>query len=92
MKKIYISILLLISIKGLAATKYWDGGGDGVSWNSAANWFGDIIPTSTDDVILDNTYFLGTYIVTLPIGSTTVSLRTIFNFAHDPKFYYTNTA
>ncbi|MCD4825546.1 MAG: cadherin-like domain-containing protein, partial [Phycisphaerae bacterium] len=32
---------------------YWDGGGDGVSWNDALNWSDDLTPTALDHVIID---------------------------------------
>src|SRR5262245_12405228 len=31
----------------------WDGGGDGTSWRDAANWSGNVLPTSADDVVID---------------------------------------
>jgi hypothetical protein len=59
----------------MAATKIWTGlAGDG-SWSSPTNWSGNIIPASTDDVILDNSSAIGSYIVTLP--NTPVTVRTI---------------
>ncbi len=36
-----------------AATRAWDGGGDGQSWTNAANWIGDIVPVAGDDVVID---------------------------------------
>ncbi|MGH3085950.1 MAG: hypothetical protein ACRDSJ_01365, partial [Rubrobacteraceae bacterium] len=38
-----------------AATKTWDGGGDTNNWSEAANWSGDTVPTSADDVVFDGT-------------------------------------
>ncbi len=75
MKKLYACALLLLSLPGFAATIYWDGGsGDGL-WNTAANWVGDVVPTSADDVVLDNSSAAGTYTVTLP--NTLVTINTI---------------
>ncbi|MCF6352297.1 MAG: hypothetical protein L3J06_04730, partial [Cyclobacteriaceae bacterium] len=34
--------------------KYWDGGGDAVSWNDAVNWAPDGVPLSTDVVFLEH--------------------------------------
>lgn len=34
-----------------AATATWDGGGDGTSWSSAANWAGDVAPSDGDDLV-----------------------------------------
>lgn len=36
-----------------AATKDWDGGGDGESWNDPLNWNPDGVPASGDDVYID---------------------------------------
>ena len=30
----------------------WDGGGDGTTWSSAANWSTDTVPGPTDDVVI----------------------------------------
>src|SRR5262249_25007074 len=30
------------------AAVFWDGGGDGVNWGSAANWSNDLLPTAAD--------------------------------------------
>jgi hypothetical protein len=55
----------------------WDGeAGDG-QWMTASNWAGDVLPALTDDVILDNTIVNGSYIVTLPPGSSLVHIRSI---------------
>ncbi|PWJ42106.1 hypothetical protein BC781_103356 [Sediminitomix flava] len=44
----------------------WDGdAGDGL-WNTATNWSGDAIPTSTDNVVLDNSLVAGNYNVSIP--------------------------
>jgi hypothetical protein len=37
----------------LLAPIHWDGGGDGVSWHNAANWVGDMLPGTGDDVFID---------------------------------------
>jgi hypothetical protein len=39
---------------GAMALSSWDGGGDGYSWKDAANWVGDVVPTSNDTVMLAN--------------------------------------
>ncbi len=33
----------------------WDGGGDGVTWNIAANWVGDVLPDANDIAVFANT-------------------------------------
>jgi hypothetical protein len=45
--------LLALSPIASAATKTWDGGGDGVSWTNAANWSGDTLPAAGDDVVIN---------------------------------------
>lgn len=42
---------------------FWDGGGDGVSWNDAFNWSTDAVPTGTDVVFLDHSIVGGAYSV-----------------------------
>ena len=44
---------------------FWDGGGDGTHWNDAANWVGDVKPTSSSIVILDHGIVAGAYTVSL---------------------------
>ncbi|MGB7324683.1 MAG: hypothetical protein WBD31_07415, partial [Rubripirellula sp.] len=42
---------VVLSANSVAMT--WDGGGDGVNWSDAANWFGDVLPGAADHVFLD---------------------------------------
>lgn len=59
-----------------AAAKTWDGEASDYNWCSAANWDNDALPTSTDDVTLDNattTIFSGSCdmsFLSLTIGGT----------------------
>lgn len=39
----------------VASTCTWDGGGADNSWSTAANWSGDVVPTSVCDVVFDAT-------------------------------------
>lgn len=48
-------------------TTFWDGGGDGVSWQDAVNWSGDVLPGSADDVVI-----AGAGSVTYSSGTSTV--------------------
>ncbi|MGD9487685.1 MAG: FlgD immunoglobulin-like domain containing protein [Calditrichaceae bacterium] len=50
----------------------WDGGlsGTGTLWSNAANWVGDIVPQTGDDVLFDHTELAAAYSVTYD-GSTT---------------------
>lgn len=71
-----LMIFVLLLSLSLASQVRWDGeGGDG-QWNNAANWTGNMLPSVTDDVLLDNNFVSGNYTVTLPIASA-VSIRTL---------------
>jgi len=66
-------ILFILPQKALAATVTWDGGSSG-SWNTNTNWSNDIVPTSSDDVTIDNTAVTTSSNIsfsTLTIGSGT---------------------
>jgi len=67
--------LLLVSFSMLSWSQIkWDGGGDGISWNSANNWSTNVVPIATDNVLLDNSVVLTSYTVTLPTTAVTVSI------------------
>jgi hypothetical protein len=55
----------------------WDGGAGDGQWTTAANWAGDILPSSTDDVLFDNSFVTANYFVSLPGGMGAVSVRSI---------------
>lgn len=74
---LFISALWILVSSFASAQVTWTGGGDGTSWNDAANWSSGLIPAVTDDVILDNTAILTSYDVNLPTGSTTVTVNSI---------------
>lgn len=46
--------LAMASAAAMAATKTWDGGAATGNWSDAANWNADVVPTSSDAVVLDN--------------------------------------
>ena len=70
-----ISFFFIVNV--LAATKTWSGlAGDG-KWSSPANWNGNSIPGTADDVALDNSLISGSYIVSLPNTAVTVKTVTI---------------
>ena len=58
---------LLIAVSTQAATKTFDGGpsGTGTALDSNVNWVGDVLPITTDEVLLDNS------VITLPTQLTT---------------------
>jgi len=68
-----ITFLFVVSIVSKSQIT-WDGGGDGVSWNDAANWVGNVVPGPGNDVLLDNSALAGNYTVTLPSGAGSVTI------------------
>ena len=51
-KKLLCIPALFICIDSIAQLKWDAEGGDGL-WTTPANWVGNIVPTATDDVLLD---------------------------------------
>ncbi len=78
----------------------WDGGGDGTSWSDASNWDPDAVPTSTDDVTIDNsdatvvTIGSTTQAVaqTLTLGGTYSPTLQVAGTATNPLVIYDNSA
>jgi hypothetical protein len=77
MKRLLINLLIL----GVAINSYgqirWDGGGDGTSWNDPANWLGNIVPISTDNVLIDNSIVTSNYFINLPAGNISTVLNSL---------------
>jgi len=71
-----VSVNLLLSLRNTAQKK-WDGGGGDGQWSTAMNWFDDVVPVVTDDILLDNSLITGSYIVQLPIIAVTINRLTI---------------
>lgn len=61
--------------KGSADVK-WDNGSSDGQWTTAANWDGNEVPSSGDDVVLDNSIVAGNYTVTLS-GSNAQEISTL---------------
>lgn len=59
------------------AQKRWDGEGQDGRWNTAKNWTLDIAPTSTTDVLLDNSIITGDYTVILPGGNNAITVKSL---------------
>ncbi|MCG2615615.1 hypothetical protein LZZ85_15040 [Terrimonas sp. NA20] len=75
MKKcVWVAWLLLSSFQLYAAVLRWDGQGNDGLWSTPGNWDLDRLPETGDEVILDNTFLFSGYNVTLPSGSTAISL------------------
>ncbi len=49
----------------LTPTLLWDGGAATSNWSDALNWSTDVLPTTVDKVVFDNTYVSGSYMVNL---------------------------
>ncbi len=75
---LYFALPLLIStFSAKAATRTWDGGAGTLVWTSAANWSGDVVPVTGDDIIFSTAgTFTITAVPTLSINSLTVSSGT----------------
>jgi len=48
-------VVFCLSSSALADSISWDGGAGNGLWESATNWSGDAVPTSSDDVTINNT-------------------------------------
>jgi hypothetical protein len=78
MRYFLLTVLFLIIIYfSNAATRKWDGGGDGLSWNDPLNWDTDLLPLAADDVLLDNSIIAGNYSVNLPAGTILITVNTL---------------
>jgi hypothetical protein len=69
-----VSLICLLAFAvvpaGFAATITWSGAGDATNWFTTNNWFGNVVPTNTDDVLLTN----GATVIVLPTNTTIRSL------------------
>ncbi len=73
---IFVTLSFLLFTFPTLAQKTWTGiGGNGL-WTTASNWSGNSVPTTSDDIILDNTNVSGSYTVLIPENSSAVC-RTI---------------
>lgn len=60
----FSALSVLVPQSASAAVRTWDAGGDGVSWNDAANWSSNTAPVNGDSVTFD---------VSILSGSTTLN-------------------
>src|SRR5688572_15507119 len=74
MIKLFLILGVCFPIQGQVK---WDGGGGDGLWITAANWVGNILPSAGDDVLFDHSILTGDYIVTLPSGVSTVTVKTL---------------
>lgn len=77
MKKLLLIGLAMPFLAARAAVITWDGEGADGLWNNAVNWSGNVLPTSGDDVILDNSILISNYSVNLPGGNSSVTIRSL---------------
>lgn len=71
--------------------KYWYGilgGGDGISWADPLNWLDGTLPSTTDSVLLNNSYVTSTYIVMFPSGATNTQVSKIVVQPTLPNYIY----
>lgn len=89
----FAMVFLFFSHNANAATITWDGSSS-TDWATAANWVGDAVPTSTDDVVINGSYTnaptlnLSAGAVTvnsLSVGSSATSVMTVSNGDIDTK-------
>ena len=76
MKTKLFSILLLAICTATFGQKKWVAATSG-AWENAANWSGGTVPTSTDDVILDNTTTTGSYTVTMIGNGAVITIKSL---------------
>jgi hypothetical protein len=76
-KKYALAVSLLFIQAAIFAQVKWDGEGNDGQWTNPANWAGDMLPGNTDNVLLDNSYVSGNYMVALPGGMSAVTIKTV---------------
>jgi len=76
-KKYCWVVLIFFLSKSSIAQKQWDGeGGDGY-WETALNWSDNTIPSSTDDVVLDNSIIFSSFTVTVNGSIGTIQCKSL---------------
>jgi hypothetical protein len=71
MSHLFFYILLIFALPVCSQVK-WDGGAGTDQWNDALNWNTNVVPSATDNVVLDNSIISSNYIVVLPVDAVTV--------------------
>ncbi len=72
-----VFLFVLTAATDNSAQIKWNGGAGTSEWSDAANWVGDIVPASTDSVVLDNSLVSGTYIVKIPGGTVNTTIKRV---------------
>lgn len=60
-----------------AQTVEWDGGGGDSLWANPLNWSNDQVPSFSNDIVLNNQWVTGNYVVSLPGGTAGITVRSI---------------
>jgi Secretion system C-terminal sorting domain len=76
MKCLLYMPVLFISISITSQVRWNGNAGDG-QWTTPANWVGNQLPSTTDDVLLDNSVVAGNYMVSLPGAASAVTIKSI---------------
>lgn len=90
-------LLLLISFHSSAQWVRWDGEANNGLWNDPLNWNTNLVPTSTDSVLLDNSIVPVSYSLKMPEGNTLVRILRLCIRPDQPntivvEWPFTNTA
>lgn len=72
-----LGLSLFVHIPVHSQPRRWDGEAGDSLWSNPMNWEGNVLPTSSDDVVLDNSLYIQTYTVKLPEGTASVTLRSL---------------
>lgn len=88
-----LSMFCLVVLKtspAFAATRTWDGSAGDDNFNTAANWSGDAVPTTGDDLVFSMTGMPGDVMLNNNISSLVVNSIT-FNGSNASHYNYTLT-
>jgi hypothetical protein len=84
-RRFVILIFFMYSCLIVNGQRKWDGeAGDGL-WSSGLNWVGNVVPSATEDVLLDHSALAANYTVLLPSGPVAVTVRSLTIFPSVPR-------
>ncbi len=72
-----ISILFSVLTSQAQPILKWDGGGGDGNWATPANWTGDRLPDSSDQVVLDHEFISASYRVSMPSGAKAIRIASL---------------
>ena len=73
---LFVTVIAFLCVRTFAQKK-WDGeGGDGL-WENSLNWTNNTVPTSTDDVVLDNNFVATNYDINIAGTTGSVTCRSV---------------